>query len=197
MARSYDSSRRRRAAEHTRQDIVRAAIKLHWDGITDFDAMAAEARCSVSTVRKHYPTREHLFHDCTRAFGETLEMPIPEEIARIADRGERVARAIGELLRIHEAMFGYAWLGARARDGSPTLDAVMRDYEALADAIGEVIAPSTSDASGLVRGLLDFLTYRALRTRGGLSPEQACTQLHDAVCVAIGLSPPDDDRRRA
>lgn len=194
MKRAYDSTRRRDAAERTRKDIVRAAIKLHWDGVTDFASMANEAGCSESTVRKHYPTKEHLFQDCTEAFGETLEMPDLAALERIHDRADRVASAVREMLRVHESMFGYAWFSAQARADSPTLDTVMASYEELADAISEVVSPAGSAKAGVVRGLLDFLTYRALRTSGGLSPEQACDEIHDMVRHALPFDPTRETR---
>jgi AcrR family transcriptional regulator len=169
------------ASEQTRRDIVKAALKLHWEGVTEFDAMAAEAGCSVSTVRKHYPTKEHLFRDCTRAFGETLEMPDPSAIARIEDPDARLEHAVRELFRVHEAMFGYAWHAARQRVDSPTLDGLMTEYEGLADAISELVAASTPSKAGLVRGLLDFLTYRALRSSGGLSAAEAVREVTETL----------------
>ena len=185
MPRRYDSSRRKKATEQTQRDIVRAAIKLHWEGVTEFEAMAAEAGCSVSTVRKHYPTKEHLFRDCTRVFGETLEMPDPEAIAGIEDLDARIEFAIRELFRVHESMFGYAWHASRQRVDSPTLDALMTSYEELADLIGEIIAPSESKGARLIRGLLDFLSYRALRLSGGLSPEQVVTEVCNTVRLIL------------
>jgi len=184
MSRRYDSRRRKQAAERTRQDIVRAALELHWRGVTSFDAMAAEAGCSTATVRKHFPTKEHLFRDCTRTFGESLRMPDVAAIAAIEDADSRVEHAVHELCRIHEAFFGYAWHSAHMRADSPTLDAVMSDYEALSDAIGEIVADAGEGDFGVVRGLLDFLSYRAFRTSGGLSPERSARAIHDLVCAA-------------
>ncbi len=79
---------------------------------------------------------------------------------------------MSELCRIHEAMFGYAWLGAHQRGDSPTLDREMAAYEGLADAVADIVTPPGSPRAALIRGLLDFLTYRALRQSGRLS-EQA------------------------
>ena len=181
MPRRYDTTRRRKATEQTRRDIVRAALKLHWDGITGYEAMGAEAGCSAATVRLHYPTKEHLFSDCTQAFGETLVLPDPESIARIEDAADRTEQAIRELFRVHEAMLGYAWHSARWRSDSPTLDSVMASYEELADAIAAIVTPGDGSLAGLIRGLLDFLTYRALRLSGGLDPPQAVAQITHTV----------------
>jgi len=177
MTRPYDSSRRKQAAAETRRRILDAALKLHWEGITEFEPLAREAGCSVPTVRKYFPTKESLFQDCTHRFSESLTMPDLEALARIVEPAERHARCIAELCRIHEAMFGYAWFGAHARSDSPTLDAVMQAYEGLVDAMVDLIVPENLSRRPLLRGLLDFLSYRALRLSGQLSPEELPREL--------------------
>ena len=166
MTRRYDSSRRRKAAEQTRTDILRAALKLHWEGVTEFEPLAQEADCSLATVRKHFPTKEALYRDCTQIFGETLTMPDLEALSRTQNQPERLRPCVSELCRIHEAMFGYAWHSAYLRQDSPVLDAVMSNYEGLADAIANIVTPEGSPRAHMVRGLVDFLTYRALRHSG-------------------------------
>ena len=177
MARHYDSSRRRQAAAETRRSILQAALKLHWQGITEYAALAREVGCSVPTVRKHFPSRELLFRDCTRTFAESLAMPDMAAMAGISDPERRLLECVSELCRMHEAMFGYAWFGAHARRESPTLDGEMKAYEGLADAIADIIAPDHRASAPVLRGLLDFLTWRALRLSGGLSPAAAQHQL--------------------
>ncbi|NNF06151.1 MAG: TetR/AcrR family transcriptional regulator [Candidatus Eisenbacteria bacterium] len=180
MVRKYDSTRRKKASEETRNAILQAALKLHWEGITEYEPIAREAECSIHTLRKHFPTKEALYHDCTRLFAESLTMPNLDSLSEITSPKDRLENCVSELCRIHEAMFGYAWLGAHARTDSPTLDQEMRSYEGLTDAIVEIIAPDTQRTS-LIRGLLDFLTYRALRLSGRLSPEDARKELIKAL----------------
>ena len=177
MVRKYDSSRRKKAAEQTRQEILQAALKLHWEGITGFEPLAREAGCSLATLRKHFPSKEILFGNCTQAFAETLTMPDLATLSAITEPAQRIEHSVSELCRMHEAMFGYAWLGAHQRKDSPTLDAVMSAYEGLADAIAVIIAPAGLSKTSLVRGLLDFLTYRALRLSGRVSPEKTREEL--------------------
>jgi AcrR family transcriptional regulator len=177
MVRQYDSSRRKKAAEQTRKDILQAALKLHWEGITGFEPLAREAGCSLATLRKYFPSKETLFHNCTQTFAETLVMPDLDALGAITGTEERVVQCISELCRMHETFFGYAWLCAHQRDSSPTLDEVMSGYEGLADAIAGIITPADSPRAPLIRGLLDFLSYRALRLSGRLSPEQAREEL--------------------
>ena len=177
MIRKYDSSKRKKAAEQTRQDILQAALKLHWEGITGYEPLAREAGCSVATLRKHFPSKEALFQNCTQAFAETLTMPDLPALGAITEPAQRIEQGVSELCRIHEAMFGYAWLSAHQRDASPTLDAEMRAYEGLAKAIAGIITPVDFPRAALVRGLLDFLSYRALRLSGRLSPQQTKEEL--------------------
>jgi AcrR family transcriptional regulator len=179
--RKYDSSRRLKAAEQTRREILEAALKLHWEGVTEFEPLAREAGCSEATVRKHFPTKEDLFQDCTRTFGESLTMPDLVSISKIREAGKRRQTAISELCRIHEAMHGYAWFSAHARETSPVLDRVMNEYEGLADAVAQIVAPPTSGRGPAIRGLLDFLTYRALRFSGHLSAEDTKKELAGAI----------------
>ena len=185
MTRKYDSSRRRKAAEQTRQDILQAALKLHWDGITEFEPLAREAGCSLATLRKHFPSKEILFGSCTRAFAETVTMPDLTVLGSIPEPAQRIERSVSELCRMHEAMFGYAWLSAQQRKDSPTLDAEMNAYEGLADTIAEIITPFNSRKAPLVRGLLDFLSYRALRLSGRLSPERTKEELIETLALLI------------
>ena len=186
MPRRYDSSRRKKAAEQTRDGILRVALKLHWEGVTEFEPLAREAECSLATVRKHFPTKEALYRSCTQTFGKTLTLPDLEALSRIQDQSERLTQCMSELCRIHEAMFGYAWHSAYLRQDSPVLDAVMRNYEELADAVANTITPKDSSRAPTVRGLVDFLTYRALRLSGNLSPVQVKTELVTTISRLIG-----------
>jgi hypothetical protein len=53
----------------------------------------------------------------------------------------------------------------------------MRGYEGLTDALTAIVVPKDAARFPLVRGLLDFLTYRALRLSGGLAPKPARQEL--------------------
>jgi AcrR family transcriptional regulator len=181
MARQYDSSRRRQAAEQTRERILEAALQLHWEGITEYEPLAREAGCSLPALYKHFPTRESLFRKCTSRFAESLTMPDLTALAAVAEPEQRLEGAVSELCRIHEAMFGYAWTCVLLRDESPALDAELTAYEGLADAITEILALEKGRKAAVIRGLLDFLTYRALRLSAGLSPLEAREELITSV----------------
>lgn len=199
MTRRYDSSKRKKAAEKTRRDILQAALRLHWEGITEFRPLAREAGCSLPTLRKHFPTKEALFRDCTRTFSETLTLPDLDVLAAIPDPPQRFEQSVSELCRIHEAMFGYAWHSAHLRQSSAILDAEMNAYDGLAGAIAALVTPPNSQKASVVRALLDFLTYRALRISGGLRPEEArrelITTLRPLVIETVDSSAPSLHRK--
>ena len=50
MTRRYDSSGRKRAAEQTRKRIVDAALRLHWEGITEFEPLAQSPFMELSVA---------------------------------------------------------------------------------------------------------------------------------------------------
>jgi AcrR family transcriptional regulator len=177
MVRKYDSRKRRMAAEQTRRDILETALKLHWEGVTEFEPLARQAGCSMATLRKHFPNKEALYQSCTSAFSESLKLPDPAKLRAITIPETRTQLCVSELCRIHESMLGYAWLSAHHRKDSPTLDSEMRAYERLTGALANLILPADSPEFPLVRGLLDFLSYRALRLSGALSPERAKEEL--------------------
>jgi len=52
-------------------------------------------------------------------------MPDLSALGAITDPAQRLEQSVSELCRMHEAMFGYAWLSAHQRKDSPTLDAEM------------------------------------------------------------------------
>lgn len=84
MTRQYDSSRRKKAAEQIHPGILQAALKLHWEAITEFELLAEEAACLLATVRKHFPTEEALYRECAQASSHRLtrlDLTALEEIA--------------------------------------------------------------------------------------------------------------------
>ena len=114
-------------------------------------------------------------------------MPDLDALSKISRPAQRIKQAIYELCRIHDSMFGYAWISAYERQNSPALDAVMGDYEGLADAIAQIVTPAGSAKAPVVRSLLDFLTYRALRTSGNLSAHQLKDELVAVISTLVGV----------
>jgi hypothetical protein len=71
----------------------------------------------------------------------------------------------------------------------------MADYEKLADAIAGIVIDEGAANAPAVRSLLDFLTYRAMRLSGGLSPEETRSALvHLISTLSISQLPERPER---
>lgn len=192
MARKYDSTRRAEAAQKTREAILDAAFKLHGMGIIDFDALAAEANVSLATIRKYYPSREDLFAGCTEWGMRYAAMPDMDRIAVTAEPEDRLRLTVEQVHTLYESLFGQIWGTYQYQNESPVLTAVMDEFEhiigPIIDLVFEVWPSELGDdpeARGLVRGLLSFLTYYALRREGGLSQEQASDRIAEAMTNSL------------
>ena len=194
MARKYSSRRRTESAEHTRQSIVEAAVKMHEKGITTLSAVAEEAGVSLPTVNKYFPTREDLFTACTGHVADTLDYPSPEALAAIEDRGERIQQLVEAVYTLHEETFGTAWTGYKLEDESPVMAQAMIDYENFIGVLVESLlhdwegkSGTPSSLSSFIRGLLNPLTYRAIRLKNGLNYEEAVRHTVQALtCMLAG-----------
>lgn len=180
MPRQYNSQRRELAAARTRQSIVEATVKLHGLGITTLSAVADEAGVSLPTVNKYFPTREDLFGACTRHMAGNLDYVAPEELAAIQDPAERIYATVRQIFSLHEQTFGQSWTGYTLEDDSPVMAKAMADYEGLIGMLAEAIFDDESDRAvrrDFVQGLLNPLTYRALRLKQGLTFDEAVEQM--------------------
>ncbi len=184
MTRKYDSSRRAASAARTQQAIVEAAVRLHGQGITTLAAVAEEAGVSLPTVNKYFPTREDLFAACTMHVANNLTPPAPESLAAISDLAERVYEAVRQIYALHESAFGHAWTGYKLEDESPVMAQAMANFEAIMDDLAEsLLAGWHSEAgdkeamTGFIRAMLNPLTYRALRLKGGLDFDAAVNMM--------------------
>ncbi len=193
MPRSYDASRRQQAANRTREAILAAAFRLHGMGLLDLETLAQEADVSLATVRKHFPTRELLFEGCTAYGMHQVTLPDVGAIASIADPVERTREAARQAYATHEQLFGQVWGAYRLEDESPALAAVLAQSDELLEVIAGLIVDAwpldedrVKQTRGFVIGLLNPLTYRALRRYGGLTPEQATEQTQATLLHALG-----------
>jgi AcrR family transcriptional regulator len=191
MPRQYNSERREAAAAQTRQAIVEATVKLHGLGITTLSAVADEAGVSLPTVNKYFPTREDLFGACTKHMTESLDYVAPDELAAIQDPAERIYATVRQIFSLHEQTFGQSWTGYTLEDESPVMAKAMVDYEALIGILADVILDSQTlqpVRKEFVLGLLNPLTYRALRLKQKLSFDEAVEQMVFALRRLLGIS---------
>lgn len=195
MTRKYDGSRRAEAARRTREQIVAAAFRLHGQGILDLEDLAREADVSVATVRKHFPTREDLFQNCTAYGLHAAPMPDVNALGRVDDAVERTERAVREVYSLHESLLGQTWVAFQLEQESPVMAATLRQIEDVVSDVAEAVleawpADEASRASlrGQIAALLSPLTYRALRLHGGLSPSEAVTQTGSMLISSLSAS---------
>jgi len=193
MPRKYDASRRQEAAQQTRDDIVATAIRLHGRGILDYEDLAREANVSLSTVRKYFPSLDSLFERCVAVSVEEAPFPDLQRLASEAMLQARIRIAVQELQGFYEALLGQFWQGYRNPTDSAIISGAIAQLETLAEEASGILTAvrDEKDAEGVrgfVTGLLSFLTYRALRVQGRLSPEQAEESVVKALTGALEAS---------
>jgi AcrR family transcriptional regulator len=194
MSRTYDSAGRKQGAEFTRRRILAAAVELHGRGIMTYEPLAAAAGVSLPTVRKHFPNKEVLFKGCTNHFFETFTPPALEDLARIADAGERTQGVASEMCRVHEETHDLLWYSHAEAKSSATLAAVLADFDAIVKSAADTIVDGTGlkldrkereAARARLSSLLHPLTYRAFRVHTGLDVETTASEITALVAAAI------------
>jgi AcrR family transcriptional regulator len=197
MSREYDSSRRQRQALETRRRILDAAVRLHAQGITEVRPLAEAAGVSLPTVRKHFPSKERIFEGCTAHFLASFTPPDFVAAAADAAPSARVARVVELLAGVHEASHHLIWHAYPAAAESPALAAALAGQAGLVEqAVDALAAPgdcrnaAASRRRARLRGLLDTLTYRALRVHAGLDARATREEL--TALVRAALAPPSE-----
>jgi AcrR family transcriptional regulator len=200
MPRRYDSTRRIEAAQRTKEGILEAAFKLHGRGILDFDSLAREANVSQATVRKYFSTREELYAGCTDWGMQFALVPRLHDLAAIEEPEERLRECISQLHRFYDSLFGQMWMAHLHRESSEVLQRLLGELENLQTSIVNIALapwekePGSAQVRGLMRGLVSFLTYRALISEGGLTPQQATDWLTSAQLSSLQTMTLDDRR---
>ena len=192
MGRKYDGSRRTEAAERTRNQIIAAAFRLHGEGIIDLEVLAREADVSLATVRKHFPTRELLFENCTAYGLHLVRMPDIEALRRVEDPIERTDRATREVYSLYESLFGQIWTAFKYEHESPALAATLRQIDDLVSIVAELVLEVWPAATGardagrsILSAMLSPLTYRAMRVHGGLEAAEAVAQTASMLVATL------------
>jgi hypothetical protein len=107
-------------------------------------------------------------------------MPDMEQLAATADPEERFRLTVQQLYGLYESLFGQLWMSYLHQGESAVAARVLTELEGF---VGQVIDLALSlwaasqSTTRLVTGLLGFLTYRSLRHAGGLSQDEATTQI--------------------
>lgn len=191
MTRPYRKQRRADQEEATRLRITEAAVSLHatlGPARTTVSAVAERAGVQRATVYRHFPTDGDLFQACTTHWAARYPLPDPGPWTEIADPGERLRTALGEL---------YVWYSQTHE----MLERATRDAElvpAMRPAIERRLAYLDAARAVLMRGrrargarreriaaaighALSFATWRSLVGEQGLSQEDAIEVMAGAV----------------
>ena len=188
--RSYVLKDRARRQEETRRRIVDAAIDLHQTigpARTRFSDIAERAGVGRVTVYRHFADEPALAAACSGHYFATHPMPDVALWRAIADPAERLRRGVRETLEwwgANAPMMGHVLADARDH---PVMAPFHRHWDAAVEALC-----SGSSASGRPRArlraavalALGFETWRTLVAEGGLSVDEACDFLVEAVAWA-------------
>lgn len=178
--RKYQLRKRAEDQDATRERIVEATAKLHYEqgvAATSYIQIAERAGVGPATVYRHFPTLGSLVSACGALVNEEMRPPLPENaqavFAGLGTRQQRLERLVAELDAFYER--GAVWLGiaARDRDSVPELDGFLREVDAGVEAlVREAIGPSSSESEiRLMTALADVSVWRSLK-RLDVAPEK-------------------------
>jgi AcrR family transcriptional regulator len=192
--RRYRKRRRAELEEQTRQGIAEAAMRLHstiGPARTTVSAVAREAGVQRSTVYRHFPTEVDLFGACSQRWLSLNPPPDPATWSGIADPGERLQSALGELYR------WYRWaepmLSNVTRD-APLVPAMQRPVQVFLALLVEMQAAlmrgrrergrARRRVGAAIAHALAFETWRSLTSEGGLDDREAVALMMGTVDAA-------------
>jgi AcrR family transcriptional regulator len=193
--RPYRLQRRRDAMDETRDRITRAAFELHatvGPAQATISAIAERAGVQRHTVYRHFPDIIGLIRACTAHGMEVSGLPQPERWDGIDDRLVRLRVALEEMYAYYRANERLIANVLRDLPVMPELAAGSSDYQDHLGRIwGIVLAPWMRLRGGrgartraLVSTALEFGTWQALTTRGGLTDKQAAATMVASVAAA-------------
>ena len=116
----------------------------------------------------------------------------------IENPGERLRSVVEEVYRLHEETLGQMWTGYKLEDESPAMTLAMQDYEGFIAVFVDILledwtgnADDAKTTVAFVCGMLNPLTYRALRLRNGLSFDEATAQLAKTLACTLNIRLPE------
>ena len=196
MARRYEQRERARKHEQTRHRIVDALIELHETvGAAQTTVVEVARRAGVGrmTVYNHFPTEGEMVRACTSHWIALHPPPDVEAWKRIADPGERLARALAELYAYYrdtQAMWATAYRDARLVESlGEVMDTtwfalLARAVDVLAAGRG-VRGARRRQLVGALRLAIDFPTWHTL-TDSGLGDGEAAAVAAAFVNTSAG-----------
>jgi AcrR family transcriptional regulator len=189
--RQYRKRRRAALEEETRRRITEAAVKLHGTigpAQTTVSGIAREAGVQRATVYRHFPDEEAIYAACTSHYNALHPPPDLGVWAGVADPGERLRLALGEMYAFYAETQQMLESTGRDADRVPAVGravAAMGAYLEEARAILLRGRPergrSRSRAAAAIGHALAFPTWRSLVQDQGLGEAEAA----DLMCVLV------------
>jgi AcrR family transcriptional regulator len=192
--RRYRKRRRAELEEQTRQRIAEAAMRLHSSigpARTTVSAVAREAGVQRSTVYRHFPTEVDLFGACSQHWFSLNPPPDPGTWRKIADPGERLRVALGELY--HWYVWAEPMLVNVMRDAPlvPAMERPVQVFLVLLTQMHEALMWGRRErgrarrrAAAAIAHAMAFETWRSLTREGGLDDGETMTLMVATVAAA-------------
>ena len=177
--RPYRKQRRAELEEDTRRRITESAVELHGTlgpSRTTLTAVAARAGVRRSTLYRHFPDEAALFAACSAHWAAANPPPDLLRWAAIADPGERMRSALGELYAYYRRTEGM--LGNIVRDEAtmPNIEQLFAGFRQYLEAARATLIAGRSEGplvGAAIGHALAFRTWRSLAREQGLADAQA------------------------
>jgi AcrR family transcriptional regulator len=192
--RPYRMKRRAEQEAETRLRITESAVELHGTvgpARTSVSAVAERAGVQRSTVYRHFPDEAALFGACSAHWAAANPPPDVDAWARVADPGERLELALGELYAYYRRTEGMLDKLLRDAPVVPVVEQLMDAFRRLLSAAAETLMQGRG-LRGKARGrtgaaighALAFNTWQQLTGAQGLDDPAAADLMSRLVAVA-------------
>ncbi len=182
--------------EGTRDRIMLAAFELHGTvgpAQSTISAIAERAGVERHTVYRHFPDIVGLIRACTAHGMATTGLPQPEAWESIGDGLVRLRRALGEVYAYYRAnerlianiLRDLPVMPELATGSSLYRDHLGRIWATVLAPWGRVRGSRGQRVRALASTALEFGTWQALTTRGGLSDGEAAATMVTSVDAAL------------
>lgn len=195
--------RRATMRQQMRDKILDAAVQLHTkNGIlgTSWKDIAREADVSTATVYNHFATVDELVMACGDLLMQRLQPPAPEDAVDIigAAKGTRprLTRIVRALFDFYERAGSLMEIDLRERQLAAVREWEEYQRATVAAFVREALSEQTHPLTVVqtVTALVDYPTFKSLRSRGLSKRVAISTVVRLAVCL-LGLDAEDVTKR--
>ena len=193
---SYRKRRRAELEQRTRERITEAAVRLHGTvgpARTTVSGVAREACVQRATVYRHFPDEEALFEACTAHYWAANPMPDPTAWSSIADTGERLRHALGEMYAFYRRTEGMLEKTIRDAGRVEAMAKPVAAFRAYLGAVADALTTGRPERGGARRRVhaaighaVSFPTWQSLVRQQGLEDADAVAVMASMIESAGG-----------